>query len=63
MIFLLLTAFALSMDAVAVSIGICSRKNSLNGRGLLGMALSFGFFQALMPVIGYYLAQIGCQWL
>jgi len=62
MIQLVLTAFALSMDAVAVSVGICSRKDSLNARGLLWMALSFGFFQALMPVIGYSLGHLGSQW-
>lgn len=63
MLQILLTAFALSMDAVAVSVGICSRKDSLNSRGLLWMALSFGVFQAFMPMIGYGLGKLGSQWL
>ena len=50
---LLLTAVALSMDALAVSItnGLTIRK--LSWRHALKTGLFFGFFQALMPVIGY----------
>lgn len=51
---ILITAVGLSMDAFAVSItnGMCTRY--LRFRDALKMALSFGIFQALMPVIGYF---------
>lgn len=50
---LLLTAVALSMDALAVSItnGLTIRK--LSWKHALKTGFFFGFFQALMPVIGY----------
>ena len=52
---LLLLAVGLSMDACAVAIckGACYREVNI---GLnLKLAVSFGFFQALMPLIGYFL--------
>ncbi len=54
---LLLIAIALSMDAMAVSIsaGIASDKPKLYK--VIKLALFFGFFQFLMPVIGYYLGR------
>lgn len=50
-----LLAVGVSMDAFAVSVGkgLSARKVSL--REVLAVALWFGGFQALMPVIGYYL--------
>lgn len=52
---LIILALGLSADAFAVSIsnGICSRK--VTKRDALITALFFGFFQALMPVLGYIL--------
>lgn len=46
-------AFALSMDAFAVSVsdGICYPKEK---KKLIIAAISFGVFQALMPLIGYF---------
>jgi putative Mn2+ efflux pump MntP len=44
-------AVALSMDAFAVSIGLGAKGN--NGRLDVKAGLFFGFFQALMPFIGY----------
>ena len=54
---LLLIAIALSMDAMAVSIsaGIASNKPKISN--VIKLALFFGFFQFLMPVIGYYLGR------
>ncbi len=54
---LLLTAIALSMDAFAVSIckGLAMRR--INWKGMLLCGVYFGFFQALMPLIGYLLGQ------
>ncbi|MBN1901893.1 manganese efflux pump [Candidatus Sumerlaeota bacterium] len=46
-------AFALALDAFAVSVscGFCMKQ--LHVRHALRISLSFGFFQALMPVIGW----------
>ena len=52
---LLLLAIGLSMDAFAVSVtnGMC-KKNIKFGWTFL-MALTFGVFQGIMPVIGYFI--------
>ena len=52
---LILTAVALSMDAMAVSVasGIAAKRVRL--RDAASMALAFGFFQALMPTLGFYI--------
>lgn len=51
MLEVLILAVALSMDALAVSIGLGARKNT---PGLpLKAGLYFGIFQAFMPFIGY----------
>lgn len=54
---LLLIAIGLSMDAFSVSIckGLTTKRFSWKMALVCG--LWFGFFQALMPVIGYYLAE------
>ncbi|MBR6794380.1 MAG: manganese efflux pump [Clostridia bacterium] len=50
----ILTGIGLSMDAFAVSVtnGMCSGK--LKFRQALADGLTFGFFQALMPLIGLF---------
>ena len=53
MIEVLLLAFALSMDAFAVSIGLGAKQNSEYRSLALRAGLFFGIFQALMPLIGY----------
>ena len=55
---LILTSIGLGMDAFAVSVckGLSMKKISLKKTGII--ALYFGGFQALMPLIGYYLANI-----
>lgn len=52
---LILTAIALSMDAFAVSVGkgLCTPRVRL--RHCLTCGVYFGGFQALMPLLGYYL--------
>lgn len=52
---LILIAIGLSMDACAVSMvnGMCIPK--LNWKNALLIAFSFGFFQAGMPLIGYFI--------
>jgi len=53
-------AVALSMDAFAVSIGLGSKKVESQKAFAIKVALLFGFFQGLMPFIGY-LAGIGLE--
>lgn len=52
---LILLSVGLAMDAFAVSIGngLSMKKNE--PKAALAIALSFGFFQALMPTLGYFL--------
>jgi putative Mn2+ efflux pump MntP len=52
---ILLLGISLAMDAFAVSIckGLSMKK--INWKKAIIIALYFGFFQALMPVIGYFL--------
>lgn len=54
---LVLLALGLSADAFAVAIsnGICSSK--VTKKEAFSTALSFGFFQGLMPVLGYVLGK------
>ncbi len=58
MLEVLLLAFALSMDAFAVSVGLGVKSQNFNKVLALKVALFFGIFQALMPLIGY-LASLG----
>lgn len=55
---LLLTAIALSMDAMAVSVssGISAHKTRI--RDALILALFFGVFQSAMPLLGYYIVPL-----
>lgn len=54
-------AFGLSMDAFAVSVsdGICYQKEK---KKLILAAISFGVFQALMPLIGYFVGETFSQY-
>lgn len=55
---LLLLAVGLSMDAFAVSVckGLCMRKADLRAQAICGAW--FGGFQALMPLIGFFLGTL-----
>ncbi|MEX0729819.1 MAG: manganese efflux pump MntP family protein [Aquisalimonadaceae bacterium] len=53
MIEAVLLAVALSMDAFAVSIGLGSKQKTTPSALALKAGFYFGFFQALMPLIGY----------
>ncbi|WP_310441105.1 manganese efflux pump MntP family protein [Sulfurimonas sp.] len=53
-----LLAFALSMDAFAVSIGLGVKNREFSKILALKVALFFGLFQGLMPLFGY-LASLG----
>lgn len=52
---LFLLAVGLSMDAFAVSIGNGLAMKKISLKKAFPIALSFGLFQALMPLIGYFL--------
>lgn len=58
MLEVLLLAFALSMDAFAVSVGLGVKSINFDKKLAFKAALLFGFFQAFMPLIGY-LASVG----
>lgn len=53
-----LTAIALSMDAFAVSISCGISNAAKSKRDKFILAATFGLFQGIMPVIGYYLSYI-----
>jgi putative Mn2+ efflux pump MntP len=55
---LLVLALALSMDAFAVSVcrGLCMRRWSIKRALVIGVY--FGFFQAVMPLIGFLAGQL-----
>jgi putative Mn2+ efflux pump MntP len=50
---LLLLALSVSMDNFAVSLGIGTAQPSLAVRPMLRLALTFGIFQAVMPLLGW----------
>ncbi len=50
-------ALALAMDAFAVSVGISSSLETITKRQTLRLASYFGFFQFMMPIVGWYAAQ------
>ncbi|MDD2370157.1 MAG: manganese efflux pump, partial [Sulfuricurvum sp.] len=52
---LLLLAVALAMDSVAVSISIGSKYKELLLSRTLFISAVFGFFQAAMPIAGYFI--------
>lgn len=52
---IILTGLSLSMDAFTIS--ICKGLNN-NKKNIFIVALFFGFFQFIMPILGYYLGTI-----
>lgn len=54
MIDVIILAVALSMDAFAVSIGLGAKKYRDTKLIALKVGLLFGFFQAFMPIVGYF---------
>ncbi|MFA9373045.1 MAG: manganese efflux pump MntP family protein [Poseidonibacter sp.] len=55
---LILIAIALAMDSVAVSIASGSKYKNINFATTIKIALFFGLFQGLMPLIGYFLGNV-----
>ncbi len=60
---LLLTAVALSMDAFAISLSIGISRNVIDLKAMFSAALAFGFFQFLMPVLGWLAASSFSQYI
>ncbi len=48
-------ALALAMDAAAVSLAAASAGHAKDGRAVFRLSFHFGLFQALMPLLGYFL--------
>ena len=46
-------ALALAMDAFTVSVGISLRPERVNAKQAMRLSLSFGYFQFMMPVLGW----------
>jgi manganese efflux pump family protein len=56
-------AVALAMDAFAVSIGSGAAIHKMRLRHALRVGLFFGFFQAVMPVLGWSLGQLAAEYI
>lgn len=54
-------ALGLSMDAFAVSITNGATNRRVNPRFAIKLALSFGFFQAFMPMLGWMVGKAGAS--
>ena len=59
----LLIAVALAMDAFSVSLTKGFTQKNLKSNQILYYGLFFGFFQFMMPIIGYYIGGIISQFL
>lgn len=55
---LLLLAFALSMDSVALSIASGAKCVNLGFINIIKISFVFGIFQAIMPFLGFYLGLV-----
>ncbi|MCL5735740.1 MAG: manganese efflux pump MntP family protein [Actinobacteria bacterium] len=56
-------ALGLAMDAFAVSLASCCRLRRVNVGHISRLALSFGFFQFMMPVVGWLAGRGLSRWL
>lgn len=60
---LFLMALGLSMDAFAVSISNAMCYSDLSRRQTLAASASFGVFQGVMPIIGYFAGRLLHEWI
>ena len=58
LITIFLLALSVSADAFAVALATGISRSSIQTKQALSMAFSFGFFQAVMPIIGFLLASL-----
>ena len=54
----ILISIALAMDAFSVSLTKGFTQKHLNAKQILTYALFFGFFQFIMPILGYYCGEV-----
>jgi len=50
-------AFALAMDALAVAVGVSLNLKGMSRRQVFRLAFHFGFFQFMMPILGWLAGQ------
>lgn len=55
---ILLLSFSLAADAFAVSVSTGMSEKNIDQKNALLMSGCFGFFQAIMPIIGFLLASL-----
>lgn len=55
---LLLLAISVSADAFAVSISAGITEKKISQKQAISLAFTFGLFQAIMPIIGFYLTSL-----
>ena len=60
---LLLISIGLAMDCFAVSFSVGAGQKGLRLPPVLAMAFSFGFFQAFMPVLGWFGGEMVVQYM
>ncbi|MGD9887127.1 MAG: manganese efflux pump MntP family protein [Bacilli bacterium] len=60
---IIILGIGLSMDAAAVSLCNGLMETNIRARKALGIALLFGVFQGIMPILGYYLGSLVSQFL
>jgi putative Mn2+ efflux pump MntP len=58
---ILLLAIGLAMDSFSVSLGASTSGHEMNRRSALRLAFHLGFFQFLMPVVGWFLGSSVAQ--
>jgi putative Mn2+ efflux pump MntP len=52
---ILLVAIGLAMDSFTVSLGVGTSGTAIGRRGAIRLSFHLGLFQALMPILGWYL--------
>lgn len=60
---IIVLAIALAMDAFAVALGVGINLSPLTGRHLFRLGFHFGFFQAMMPIIGWFAGMSIQKWI
>lgn len=61
--FLFLISLSLSLDCFAVSCAIAFKEKNVLKQNIIKMALFFGIFQSIMPLLGYTIGKFAFQWI
>lgn len=62
-IFLLLISISLSLDCFAVSCAIAFKERIISYKNIIKMSSFFGFFQMIMPLIGFTIGKFSYKWI